>query len=164
MSDAIVEAINAIQLFNESVVSRRNIYAPCLDKYPSTSDTAKCPIILTHAEGISFNAQIADRAQIQIVSRLLWKPIGQGQFGDTMHRVHEVMDDLRSHYTNENSYEIVGRLMLQKAPIAVEIIGGATPFTMTGYQIIEYPEGFQMWYHGFEMRFTVETNSALENC
>lgn len=154
---AIVTAIDAVQAFNEAVVSHRQIKAPCLADYPPTTDSARTPMMLTRAETITFNGQFTDRATIELACEMLYKPLGQGHFGDTMHRIHEAMDDLRQRYTDETAYQVVGRRILATNPQMVEIV---STFTFSGYRVIEYPLGSEMWYHGFDLRFTVETNEA----
>ncbi len=163
-TDYIVEAIDAIQAEHETIVSIRSIKAPCLAEYPNTADSARCPIILTHVESSAFGRLDEDEITLELVSRILYAPFGQGQFGTMMHRIHEVMDDLFKHYTDDASYQQVGTRVIRKEPIEVAIIGGEDAFSMTGYQVIDYPEGFQMFYHGFELRFSVRTATAGSDC
>ena len=162
MNDYIVAAIDLVQAINESVVSHRNIKAPCLSEYPPTTDSARTPMILTHSEGATFGRLDVDRMTIDLVSIMLYKPLGQGHFGDTMLKIHEAMDDLFRHYTDEDSY-VGGTMVLQSSPIHVSIVASSSAFSMSGYQWIEYPLRSGMGYHGFEMRFQVET-SAVGNC
>ena len=41
---------------------------------------------------------------------------------------------------------------------------GDDAFSIGGYQVIDYPDGFGMFYHGFEMRFTASTSLSPEDC
>lgn len=164
MADYITIVIDSIQEMHEEIVSAKSIKAPCLAEYPSTSDSARCPIILTHVENATFGRMDEDSITVDLVSRCLFAPFGQGRFGDTMHNIHAVMDDLITHYTDDARYQQVGRRVIRKEPIEVSITGGDDAFSIGGYQVIDYPDGFGMFYHGFEMRFTASTSLAPEDC
>lgn len=162
MSNYIASVIDLIQEKNESIVSHRSIKAPCLSDYPPTTDSARCPIMLTYSEGANFGRLNADNLTIDLVSLMLFKPLGQGHFGDTMLKIHQVMDDVFAHYTDEDNYIVTGALVLQLKPITAAIVSGVNAFRMSGYQLIEYPLQSGMAYHGFEMRYQVETNLASD--
>lgn len=163
MSDAhIVAVIDIVQEFNKSVVSTYDIKAPCLNDYPPMADLLH-PIMLTSSEGVTFGRPGANYLSMRVVCRLLYLPVEQGFYGDTMLKIHQVMDDLFRHYTTDTSYEIKGLRVLQKQPVKIEISGGEDAFDLSGYQLINYPLRSQLWHHGCELRFSVETDLA-ENC
>lgn len=158
----VVGAIDVVQEFNKGILSTYSIDAPCLNDYPPVADL-RHPIMLTQSEGATFGRPGANHLEMNLVCRLLYLPVEQGFFGDTMLEIHQVMDDLFERYTTETSYEITGLRVLQKEPVRITIIGGEDAFKLSGYQLINYPLRSSFWHHGFELRFSIETDLA-ENC
>lgn len=163
MAEYVKAVINAVQEQHRSVVSDRSINAPSLAEYPAVGDSAKCPLMLTHAEPFTFGKPDFVDLSANLVSRLLLKPIGAGRMGDTMHLIYAVIDDLITHYTDTSRYETPATRVIVKKPILAEIVGGNDAFQFSGNDIIEYPLGSGIFYYGFEMRFTVLIRD-LGNC
>ena len=161
MSDYIIDVIDAVQDFNREAVTNKQITAPCLAEYPPTTDTARTPTMLTYTEAVRFDRLDSSEMSIDLVIRCLHLPVGQGQFSSNMVDIHQTMSALLTRYTTASSYEQVGRRVLLKNPVDVTI---SSEFDMTGYQLIEYPAESGFWYHGFELRFTVDTQASGDNC
>jgi len=146
--------INLLQAINGQVSPL--VSCPELRDYPMSLDTLVLPIALTSMEDGFFNGRNEDNtSEDNYVIRVLFEALGQGDLGSRLTDGVRILDEFRRKYLDENTYEIVGRKILQIEPYSIFILEQAQTFRNTGLTIIEYPDDSGFWFHGFEIRLTI---------
>ena len=146
--------INLLQAINGQVSPL--VSCPELQDYPMSLDTLVLPIALTSMEDGFFNGRNEDNtSEDNYVIRVLFEALGQGDLGSRSTDGVRILDEFRRKYLDENTYEVIGRKILQTEPYSIFILEQAQTFRNTGLTIIEYPDDSGFWFHGFEIRLTI---------
>jgi len=146
--------INLLQAINGQVSPL--VSCPELRDYPMSLDTLVLPIALTSMEDGFFNGRNEDNtSEDNYVIRVLFEALGQGDLGSRSTDGVRILDEFRRKYLDENTYEVIGRKILQTEPYSIFILEQAQTFRNTGLTIIEYPDDSGFWFHGFEIRLTI---------
>lgn len=152
--------INLLQGINAEVSNL--VYAPELNKYPSSLDTMKVPIALSDIESGAFKGINNDNQSTdQYVVRVLFAALGQGDLGSKKVRGVRIFDGFRTKYLDPATYQINGQPVISTGPYRITI--DVSAFTSTGLTIVEFPVGSERWWHGFEIRFPVK-EEWLKDC
>ena len=146
--------INLLQAINGQVSPL--VSCPELQDYPMSLDTLVLPVALTSMEDGFFNGRNEDNiSEDNYVIRVLFEALGQGDLGSRSTDGVRILDEFRRKYLDENTYEVIGRKILQTEPYSIFILEQAQTFRNTGLTVIEYPDDSGFWFHGFEIRFTI---------
>src|SRR3990172_7102519 len=146
--------INLLQAINGQVSPL--VSCPELQDYPMSLDTLVLPVALTSMEDGFFNGRNEDNiSEDNYVIRVLFEALGQGDLGSRSTDGVRILDEFRRKYLEENTYEVVGRKVLQTEPYSIFILEQAQTFRNTELTIIEYPDDSGFWFHGFEIRLTI---------
>ena len=146
--------INLLQAINGQVSPL--VSCPELQDYPMSLDTLVLPVALTSMEDGFFNGRNEDNvSEDNYVIRVLFEALGQGDLGSRSTDGVRILDEFRRKYLDENTYEVIGRKILQTEPYSIFILEQAQTFRNTGLTIIEYPDDSGFWFHGFEIRLTI---------
>lgn len=151
----IVPTINLIQAVNEKIPGME--WAPFLEDYPASIDTAMLPMALTRKttgewQGLSDENEATDGYEITV----LVDAINQGEYGYVGHKAHTLLDEFRIFYLSDSTYIVNGTRVLQLTPYRVEI---RQPVRDSGITVVEWPIGHDRWWHGFTVSLTVVADS-----
>lgn len=154
MAIVVADTIDLIQALNAQVSGVES--APSLENYPPNIEDARLPLALTRKEAGEFLARgSGNQSDDTYVVQIFFESIFKGEYGYTLQKGHDLLDQFRTTYLTESNYAQTGANVLQKSPYRIEIV---PPFSDTGMTVIEWPLGTDRWWHGFELRFTVQTD------
>lgn len=155
MAIVVADTIDLLQALNRQADGLES--APLLINYPAALDNARLPIALTRKEAGEFRgANNENYSTDTYVIQVLFESILTGEYGYVLQKGHDLLDKFRTLYLDESQYVQLGTRVLQLSPYRIEIV---FPVRDTGMTVVEWPQGHDRWWHGFELRVTIRAES-----
>jgi len=146
----LIDTLNILQNMWRKVPGIK--FAPDVREYPATLARVKLPMPLTYTEGGKFIARGDTKESVdRYVGRFFIEPAAEATYGYSQEEVMRLLENVRLVCLDSGLYLIEERFMVETQPFTVEL--NPNTFTNTGYTLLEYPLGSELWYRGFEVRF-----------
>jgi hypothetical protein len=122
----------------------------------------RLPIALTDIESGTFTGENGDnQADDQIVIRVIFEALGQHDLGTNKALGLELYHAYRTAYLADATYGgYLARVICADTTKATLQL----PVTGSGFGLIEYPANSEVWWFGFELRFTVHSEWDVTPC